>query len=101
MTTTEAEARSQPVRELRKGGSETSTVGTRTGSEAESRGRTSASALGNPLRQATGRHLRAQPSQAGGDTQTGRRKTEAGHTDGAGPVDSTDAAASIAADLCS
>src|ERR1035441_7262542 len=39
MTTTEAEARSQPVRELRKGGSEPSTVGTRTGSEAESRGR--------------------------------------------------------------
>jgi hypothetical protein len=39
MATTEAEARGQPAREPRKGGSEPSTVGTRTGSEAESRGR--------------------------------------------------------------
>src|SRR5512142_2263847 len=41
MTTTVAEARSRPATELRKAGTKPSTAGTRTGSEAESRGRAS------------------------------------------------------------
>jgi len=62
-------------------------------------GRTHPQALGEAQREIAGRHLRAQPSQARGDTQTQWRNTDAGHPDGGGQVDTANAFAGAATHL--